>query len=162
MSPFTAHSTFYLFPNVNYITDRALKPDLLAVHGFHTPDTKAPKHFLHRRRLLFQVESTSKQSVYKFLRVLEGLRDWEICSPDISAAIEFCRERIVDLSVEEYEEWFRSMFPRIKRPQTAPPALRGDRDKKNGTSATPVSASFQTARPAVRQVQSAFARRSQR
>jgi hypothetical protein len=53
------------------------------------------------------VESTSKQSVYKFLQVLEGLREWEICSPDISAAVEFCRERIVDLGVETYEEWFR-------------------------------------------------------
>ena len=109
-----------------------------------------------------QVESTSKQSVYKFLKVLEGLREWEICSPDISAAIEFCRERIMDLSVDEYEEWFRSVFPRVTRPQTAPPALRGEREKKNGTSATPVSTSLHTARPAVRQVQSAFVRRSQR
>ncbi|XP_076437921.1 coiled-coil domain-containing protein 60-like isoform X2 [Babylonia areolata] len=117
-----------------------------------------------------QVESTSKQSVYKFLKVLESLRDWEICSPDISAAIEFCRERIVDLSVEEYEEWFKSVFPRISRPHTAPATLRGDKDKKEAggttTAATPSGASTSVrghmgyAPP--RQVQSAFVRHSQR
>ncbi|XP_070209322.1 coiled-coil domain-containing protein 60-like [Littorina saxatilis] len=108
------------------------------------------------------VESTSKQSVYKFLKVLEGLRDWEICSPDISAAIEFCRERIVDLSVEEYEEWFRSVFPRINRPQTAPAGLRSDREKQEETPPRTASSVGFRARPAVRQVQSAFVRRVQR
>ena len=51
---------------------------------------------------LIQIDS-GKQSAYKFLEVLGGLRDWEVCSPDISAAIEFCRERIVDMNIEEYE-----------------------------------------------------------
>ncbi|XP_041361480.1 coiled-coil domain-containing protein 60-like isoform X2 [Gigantopelta aegis] len=71
---------------------------------------------------LAQVENTSKQSVYKFLKVLETIREWEICSPDISAAIEFCREKIVEMTVEEFEEWFCQQFPKIIRPQTAPPA----------------------------------------
>ena len=60
-----------------------------------------------------QVEA-SKQSAYKFLMVLTSLRDWEICAPDVSAAIEFCREKIVEMSVEEYEDWFRQQFPKVR------------------------------------------------
>ena len=59
-----------------------------------------------------QVDS-GKQSAFKFLRVLEGLRDWEVCSPDISAAVEFCREKIVEMPVDEYEEWFQQQFPKV-------------------------------------------------
>lgn len=123
---------------------------------------------LNKLRKYGLVESTSKQSVYKFLKVLAGLREWEICSPDISAAIEFCRESIVDLSVEEYEEWFRSVFPRVTRPQTAPPTLKGDKggkskkgDKKEGTTSMTSSSSGVNGQTAVRQVHSAFARRAQ-
>lgn len=72
-----------------------------------------------------EVENTSKQSVYKFLKVLEGLRRWEICAPDVAAAVEFCRARIVDMSVEEFEEWFSQAFPKVLRPNTAP--ARGGR-----------------------------------
>ena len=60
-----------------------------------------------------QVDS-GKQSAFKFLRVLEGLRDWEVCSPDISAAVEFCRHKIVEMSVDEYEEWFQQQFPTVR------------------------------------------------
>ncbi|XP_071110840.1 coiled-coil domain-containing protein 60-like isoform X3 [Haliotis cracherodii] len=103
-----------------------------------------------------QVESTSKQSVYKFLKVLETLRDWELCSPDISAAIEFCREKVVEMTVEEYEEWFQQQFPKIQRPQTAPPMLKGK--KKEEVPATP---EFSAVGAKMRYVQSAFVRRSQ-
>ena len=44
--------------------------------------------------------------MYKFLKVLEGLRHWELCNPDVAAAVEFCRARIVDMSIDEFEEWF--------------------------------------------------------
>ncbi|XP_052260271.1 coiled-coil domain-containing protein 60-like isoform X2 [Dreissena polymorpha] len=75
------------------------------------------------------VEGSGKQSIYKFIKVLEGLREWEICSPDITAAIEFCREHIVEMTVEEYESWFSQRFPRITRPQTAPPATAAKPDR---------------------------------
>lgn len=68
-----------------------------------------------------------KQSAYRFIKTLSGLREWEICNPDVSAAVEFCREKIVDMSVEDYEEWFQQQFPRVMRPlrpQTAPPVMR--------------------------------------
>ena len=55
-----------------------------------------------------------------------------MCSPDISAAVEFCREKIVEMSVEEYEEWFQQQFPSVVRPHTAPPAMRNGKDNGNG------------------------------
>ena len=82
-----------------------------------------------------QVEA-SKQSTYKFLKVLAGLRDWEICAPDVSAAIEFCREKIVEMSVEEYEEFFTHQFPSVVRPHTAPP-ITGNKKNIAPTSAPP-------------------------
>lgn len=100
-----------------------------------------------------QVEGTGKQTIYKFLRVLEGLREWEICSPDVTAAIEFCRERIVEMTVEEYEWWFKERFPKVTRPQTAPPSSKTE--KKD------VIENSQNIAPN-RAVQSAFTRRVQR
>ena len=55
----------------------------------------------------------TKQSAFKLCSVLETLRDWEICSADISAAIEFCREKIVEWSIDEFEEWFQQRFPKV-------------------------------------------------
>ena len=52
----------------------------------------------------------------KFEQVLSGLRVWELCSPDVSAAVEFCRERIVELPIDEYEAWFHETFPHVTRP----------------------------------------------
>jgi len=54
--------------------------------------------------------------VVKFQQVLSGLRVWELCSPDVSAAIEFCRQRIIEMPVEEYEAWFHEHFPQVMRP----------------------------------------------
>ena len=79
-----------------------------------------------------QVES-GKQSAYRFLKVLSSLREWEICSPDIMAAIEYCRDRIIDMTVEDYEEWFRQQFPKITRPQTAPPLTPVKLDKSSSS-----------------------------
>ena len=86
--------------------------------------------------------------------MLEGLREWEICSPDVTAAIEFCRERIVEMTVEEYEWWFKERFPKVTRPQTAPPSSKTDKkenDIDSDQKLVPKRAS-----------QSAFARRVQR
>lgn len=105
------------------------------------------------------MENTSKQAVIKFLKVLEGLREWEICAPDIAAAVEFCRERIVDISIDEYEEWFASVFPRITRPQTAPPTLSGEQGRKEMAKGPADSAKRQNS---MRQTKSAVVRRSQR
>ncbi|XP_071955117.1 coiled-coil domain-containing protein 60-like [Antedon mediterranea] len=62
-----------------------------------------------------------KVTPQKFLSVLSGLRHWEMCSPDISAAIEFIRENVVNMSIEDFENWFQSEMPNILRSQSAPP-----------------------------------------
>ncbi|XP_074656915.1 coiled-coil domain-containing protein 60-like [Tubulanus polymorphus] len=105
---------------------QSLTDDITSIWYFHEILTKLSKHGM--------VES-SKHSTYKFLRVLSGLREWEICSPDVSAAIEFCRERVVEMSPDEYEEWIGQQFPAVRRPvvqrpQTAPANLRNSTQRK--------------------------------
>ncbi|XP_013378790.1 coiled-coil domain-containing protein 60 isoform X2 [Lingula anatina] len=95
----------------------------------------SPKDRMYFRKIMDKLEKygkidSGKQTVLHFLKILERLRDWEICNPDVSAAIEFCRERIVEMTVEDFEEWFRQYFPAMKRPQTAPPVLNLERGKK--------------------------------
>nr|XP_015221507.1 PREDICTED: coiled-coil domain-containing protein 60 isoform X3 [Lepisosteus oculatus] len=58
----------------------------------------------------------------QFLRVLGSLRTWELCSPDVSVAVEIVRKHIVHMSEEDYEAW---LCPRVKVPpraQSAPPS----------------------------------------
>ncbi|KAL8180479.1 UNVERIFIED_CONTAM: hypothetical protein K2H54_025572 [Gekko kuhli] len=56
-----------------------------------------------------------------FLKVLGELRVWEICSPDVSAALQFLRENIVGMPEEDYREWLQSRVPIQKRARSAPP-----------------------------------------
>lgn len=62
-----------------------------------------------------------KVSSNQFLKVLSALRVWEICAPDISAAIEFIREKVVKMTELEYEEWLNRRFPVPSRAASAPP-----------------------------------------
>ena len=79
--------------------------------------------------------NTRPQRAFKLLNVIKNLRRWEICSPDISAAIEYCRENIVEMTVEEYEDWFKANFIDVERPKTAPAATTNTRQgaTKNGS-----------------------------
>ncbi|CAH6778810.1 Ccdc60 [Phodopus roborovskii] len=42
------------------------------------------------------------------LKVLQDLRIWELCSPDIAVAIEFVREHIIHMPQEDYTNWLQS------------------------------------------------------
>ncbi|ESP03396.1 hypothetical protein LOTGIDRAFT_237703 [Lottia gigantea] len=75
------------------------------------------------------IENVSRQSPYPFIKALGTLRDWEICSPDVTAAVEFCREKIVDMTIEEFEEWFQQQFPTVTRPHTASSTVKGKEQK---------------------------------
>ncbi|VDI58296.1 Hypothetical predicted protein [Mytilus galloprovincialis] len=100
------------------------------------------KHIIDKFKSKFgSIEGFGQQhSKIKFLKVLERLREWEICSPDISAAIEFCREKIVKMSIEQFEEWFQGQFPKVIRPQTAPPVKKDDeKDDTSSKKQTPTS-----------------------
>ncbi|XP_035196297.1 LOW QUALITY PROTEIN: coiled-coil domain-containing protein 60 [Oxyura jamaicensis] len=41
-----------------------------------------------------------------FLKALTDLQVWELCSPEIAAAVEFVRETIVQMPEEDFSEWF--------------------------------------------------------
>ncbi|XP_031748706.1 coiled-coil domain-containing protein 60 isoform X2 [Xenopus tropicalis] len=59
-----------------------------------------------------------------FLKFLEGLRTWELCSPDVSVAIEFVREHLIQMPLEEYTAWLNARlacFTSTGRVQSAPP-----------------------------------------
>ncbi|XP_030075343.1 coiled-coil domain-containing protein 60 isoform X2 [Microcaecilia unicolor] len=56
-----------------------------------------------------------------FLKMLSGLRTWELCSPDLCVAIEFVRENLVRMSENDYAAWLHSQVPVSSRSQSAPP-----------------------------------------
>ncbi|XP_018413991.1 PREDICTED: coiled-coil domain-containing protein 60 [Nanorana parkeri] len=58
-----------------------------------------------------------------FLKVLAGLRHWELCSPDISVAIEFVREHLVQMPLADYTAWLQTRLASSSsnRVQSAPP-----------------------------------------
>lgn len=57
----------------------------------------------------------------QFLKTLHGLRNWELCSPDISAAIEFMRDKVIQMPAEDYDNWLQLKLNLPKRAQSAPP-----------------------------------------
>lgn len=40
--------------------------------------------------------------------------------PDVMSAVEFCRERILEIQVEDFEEWFKSKRPDLYQPPRKP------------------------------------------
>ena len=61
-----------------------------------------------------------KVTPQKFLDVLATLKSWELCAPDISAAVEFVRDKVVGMTVEDFEAWYQSEVPGIVRSQSVP------------------------------------------
>ncbi|XP_077318206.1 coiled-coil domain-containing protein 60 isoform X2 [Lithobates pipiens] len=61
--------------------------------------------------------------INSFLKVLAGLRHWELCSPDICVAIEFVREHLVQMPLEDYTAWLQTRLASspFHRVQSAPP-----------------------------------------
>ncbi|NXE11379.1 CCD60 protein, partial [Lophotis ruficrista] len=43
-----------------------------------------------------------------FLKVLADLQVWELCSPEIAAAVEFVRESIVQMPEKDFSKWFQT------------------------------------------------------
>ncbi|XP_054450137.1 coiled-coil domain-containing protein 60 [Pteronotus mesoamericanus] len=52
------------------------------------------------------------------LKVLQDLRIWELCSPDIAVAIEFVREHIIHMPPEDYINWLQNRINNPIRPQS--------------------------------------------
>ncbi|KAB1255320.1 Coiled-coil domain-containing protein 60 [Camelus dromedarius] len=55
------------------------------------------------------------------LKVLQDLRIWELCSPDIAVAIEFVREHVVHMPQEDYINWLQNRINVPIRPHSAQP-----------------------------------------
>ncbi|XP_030316404.1 coiled-coil domain-containing protein 60 [Calypte anna] len=55
-----------------------------------------------------------------FLKALDDLQVWELCSPEIAAAVEFVRENIVQMPEEDFSEWFQT---RLAPSEPSPPAF---------------------------------------
>ncbi|CAF0738111.1 unnamed protein product [Brachionus calyciflorus] len=55
--------------------------------------------------------NSKKQNELAFFRVLETLEIWELLSPDVMSSVEFCREKILEIQVEEFENWFKTKHP---------------------------------------------------
>ncbi|XP_014817050.1 PREDICTED: coiled-coil domain-containing protein 60 [Calidris pugnax] len=55
-----------------------------------------------------------------FLKALADLQVWELCSPEIAAAVEFVRENIVQMPEEDFSEWLQARVdPRSAQSSTS-------------------------------------------
>ncbi|NXF28906.1 CCD60 protein, partial [Nyctibius bracteatus] len=68
------------------------------------------------QKILKKLEKYGKASDLKihpdtFLKALAVLRVWELCSPEIAAAVEFVRESIVQMPEEDFSKWFQTRVP---------------------------------------------------
>lgn len=45
-------------------------------------------------------------------------RPWELLAPDVMSAVEFCREKILEIQVEQFELWFKLKKPEFYVPRT--------------------------------------------
>ncbi|XP_069789199.1 coiled-coil domain-containing protein 60-like isoform X2 [Narcine bancroftii] len=76
-------------------------------------------------QVLQRLESFEKRQNFRirpqqFFRVLHGLQNWELCSPDISAAVEFVQVKVIQMPAEDYDSWLWSKLDLPKRIQSAP------------------------------------------
>ncbi|NXN71540.1 CCD60 protein, partial [Himantopus himantopus] len=67
----------------------------------------------HVQKILKKLEKYGKTPDLKihpdtFLKALADLQMWELCSPEIAAAVEFVRESIVQMPEEDFSEWFQA------------------------------------------------------
>ncbi|XP_009864653.1 PREDICTED: coiled-coil domain-containing protein 60, partial [Apaloderma vittatum] len=75
------------------------------------PESVKSDHYV--QKILKKLEKYGKTPDLKiqpdtFLKVLEDLQVWELCSPEIAAAVEFVRESIVQMPEEDFSEWLQT------------------------------------------------------
>lgn len=54
-----------------------------------------------------------------FLKAVADLQLWELCCPDIAAAVEFVRESIVQMPEEDFSEWFQERVDHLHAQSSA-------------------------------------------
>ncbi|PIK34496.1 putative coiled-coil domain-containing protein [Apostichopus japonicus] len=86
-----------------------------------TAEEKKKKKNWKMRANEYGPDRERKITPQKFLNVLTSLKHWELCAPDVRAAVEFVREKVVGMSVEEFEAWYRIEIEDLNRSRSAPP-----------------------------------------
>ncbi|XP_021042770.1 coiled-coil domain-containing protein 60 isoform X2 [Mus pahari] len=88
----------------------------IADHWYFDLLSKLPedlKSFRPARKILTKLQKFGENldlriRPHVLLKVLQDLRVWELCSPDIAVAIEFVREHIIHMPQEDYINWLQS------------------------------------------------------
>ncbi|NXQ93941.1 CCD60 protein, partial [Sagittarius serpentarius] len=75
------------------------------------PESVKSDHYV--QKILKKLEKYGKAPDLKihpdtFLKALADLQVWELCSPEIAAAVEFVRESIVQMPEDDFSEWFQT------------------------------------------------------
>ncbi|XP_032857347.2 coiled-coil domain-containing protein 60 [Tyto alba] len=75
------------------------------------PESVKSDHYV--QKILKKLEKYGKIPNLKihpdtFLKALADLQVWELCSPEVAAAVEFVRESIVQMPEEDFSEWFQT------------------------------------------------------
>ncbi|KAM6155754.1 coiled-coil domain-containing protein 60 [Rhynchocyon petersi] len=100
----------------------------IADHWYFDLLSKLPedlKNFLPAKKILAKLQKFGENldlriRPHVLLKVLQELRVWELCSPDIAVAIEFVREHIIHMPQEDYITWLQSRINVPILPHSAP------------------------------------------
>ncbi|XP_074058349.1 coiled-coil domain-containing protein 60 [Macrotis lagotis] len=103
--------------------------DELANHWYFDLLSKLPeslKRYRPAKKILQKLQKHGENldlriRPHVLLKVLQDLRTWELCSPDIAVAIEFLREHIVQMPQVDYVKWLRNRVNIPIRSYSAPP-----------------------------------------
>uniref|UniRef100_A0A8C5KUX3 Coiled-coil domain containing 60 n=1 Tax=Jaculus jaculus TaxID=51337 RepID=A0A8C5KUX3_JACJA len=99
----------------------------IADHWYFDLLSKLPedlKNFRPAKKILAKLQKFGENldlriRPHVLLKVLQDLRVWELCSPDIAVAIEFVREHIIRMPQEDYIAWLQGRVNIPIRPHTA-------------------------------------------
>ncbi|ELW63856.1 Coiled-coil domain-containing protein 60 [Tupaia chinensis] len=99
----------------------------IADHWYFDLLSKLPedlKSFRPARKILTKLQKFGENldlriRPHVLLKVLQELRIWELCSPDIAVAIEFVREHIIHMPQEDYISWLQNRVNIPIRPHSA-------------------------------------------
>ncbi|XP_053445349.1 coiled-coil domain-containing protein 60 [Nycticebus coucang] len=101
--------------------------DEIADHWYFDLLSKLPedlKNFRPAKKILVKLQKFGENldlriRPHVLLKVLQDLRIWELCSPDIAVAIEFVREHIIHMPQEDYLSWLQNRINIPIRPYSA-------------------------------------------
>uniref|UniRef100_H0VTL9 Coiled-coil domain containing 60 n=1 Tax=Cavia porcellus TaxID=10141 RepID=H0VTL9_CAVPO len=90
--------------------------DEIADHWYFDLLSKLPedlKNYRPAKKILIKLQKFGENldlrvRPHVLLKVLQDLRVWELCSPDVAVAIEFVREHIIHMPREDYVTWLQS------------------------------------------------------